>query len=166
MSLSVHTTYAPPSSSVEPDFEALDRSVSALLAHRGFMKSATPEQERSGTDAIASELGRLQTTLAIVSSRTMGGSVATALHRAYRWTFDAASQLADLEMALLDRELVTADVEAFAKRAATAFLCVVEPAFAEAGDSDATSEDRALLWDLETARIAIERVLLAIYELA
>ena len=166
MSLSVSPSSLPLSSSAGPDFDALDRTVSALLVHRGFLKSAAPSGlEPSRTDAVASELGRLQATLAVVASFAAGGSVATALVRAYRWTIDTASHLADLEAELLDREVTPEDVDTFARRSATAFLYFVEPAFVAAGDSDTTSEERALLWDLETARVAIERVLLAIYEL-
>ena len=91
--------------------------------------------------------------------------IATALLRAYRWTIEAASQLADLESDSLDRELSATELEAFAKRCMTGYLCVVEPALTDARETGTTNEERALAW-IDTARVTIARALLVIDELA
>ena len=48
----------------------------------------------------------------------------------------------------------------------TGYLCVVEPALTDARETGTTNEERALAWDLDTARVTIARALLVIHELA
>jgi hypothetical protein len=165
LSVAVPVRSSPFVSPVAYDLDDLDGTITAVLSQRGFLRSVMRDEGETALDVVASEIARLQVTLSVVASHCGGGPIATALVKAYRWTIETAFHLADLQAELLDREMCSADAEAFASRSATSYACVLEPAFLQAGDSHTTSEERALLWDLETARIAIERVLLAIFEL-
>ena len=78
---------------VAHDFDALDRTATAVIQHRRLLRRAGTT---SALDRVERELDRVRRTLRVVSSRACGGVIATALLRAYRWTIEAASQLADL----------------------------------------------------------------------
>jgi hypothetical protein len=167
MNASLTPTRIASAASGSEEWEALDALLTEILAHRGFLRAAGP-REPTGLDRIAADLTRVHAVLAVVASRcdSAGRRVETAVAASYRWALDVGALLADLEVASLDRVLTNAETEAFARRATTGYVVILEPAFDDAQRPSASAEDAALRWDLETVRAAVERTLVAIFDLA
>ena len=166
MNASLRPNRSMTSAAAPGDWQGLDGLLTEILAHRGFVRASGPS-EPTGLDRIAGDLGRIHAMLGVVGSRCGSADVRfeAAVAQTYRWALEIGTLLADLEVASLDRAVSAPEAEAFARRAVTAYVVALEPCFDAAQATTAGSEEAALRWDLETLRAAVERALVATFDL-
>lgn len=165
MQLSVDTTTTLPIRAF--DWSSLEDTLSQLLEHRALVRIVGP-REPSALDRVASDLGRVHKMLAVLALRC--NEVASTplrglLVRAYRWAIEVTTHLTDLDVATLDRDVTVDEAEAFGRHVTTEYLGAVDPAFDEVLPrlAHGPRADASLHWDVETLRVAIERVILDVY---
>lgn len=147
------------------DWSSLEATLAQILDHRDLVR----EVSGIGTtalDALAADLGRVRRMLAVLGDRCNEAgstSVRTLLVRVYHFAIEIGSHLTDLEVAALDRAPSTDEAESFARHATTSFVGAVDVAFDEALDTLPYGRGAALAWDLETLRVAVERIVLDAY---
>lgn len=165
MQLSHDTTTTLPIRSF--DWSALQASFSQMLEHRTLIRVVGP-REPSALDRVADDLGRVEKMLGVLALRCneMASTPLRALLvRAYRWAIDVTTELTDLDVATLDRDATSDEGEAFARHVTAEYLAIVDPAFDDVLPrlAHGPKADASLHWDVETLRVAIERVILDVY---
>lgn len=119
--LHLTTTRRLPVAFVVPDWSALDEELVELLVHGALLRDAARTASMTTLDHGAFELARVQHTLSIAASRwetrnrtglvPEGRARAIALLHAYEAAIDAATRIADIASAALDREVCDAEIE-------------------------------------------------------
>ena len=119
--LQLTTTRRLPVAFVVPDWSALGDELTELIVHSALLHDAGPTALTRTLDAVAFELARVQHTLSVAvtrwEQRVKGGmspggrSRAIALLQAYEAAIAAATRLADMEAAALEREVSAEEID-------------------------------------------------------
>ncbi|MBS2017143.1 MAG: hypothetical protein JST00_29925 [Deltaproteobacteria bacterium] len=149
------------------DWSALEASLEQMLEHRALVRLVGPK-EPTALDRIADDLSRLQKMLQVLTLRaneTAWPALRMLVVRTFRWAIDVTTTLTDLDVETLDRDVTQEEGEIFARQVTAQYLALVDPVFDDVLPHLARGPraDASLHWDVETLRVAVERVILDVY---